>query len=249
MNVLVIGEVCEDVFVYGKVNRLSPEAPVPVFVPVRTTRNMGMAGNVFNNVKSMTKDATIHLLRQMGNITKTRYIDDKSNHMFMRIDEGDDKVQKIDDNQRSYVTISDYNITIVSDYNKGFLTDIDIVNIGKSSTGLSILDSKRILTEDILTSYSFIKVNEEEYLRNKGLIDEYNFNVIVTLGKRGVMYRNEIIPSPSPKETIDVSGAGDTFTASFILKFNETLDIKQSIEFANQMSAIVVSKRGVVTPL
>ena len=55
--------------------------------------------------------------------------------------------------------------------------------------------------------------------------------------------------SPKPLETIDVSGAGDTFTASFIVKFFETRNVDKSIEFANEMSSIVVSKKGVVTPL
>jgi sugar/nucleoside kinase (ribokinase family) len=47
---------------------------------------------------------------------------------------------------------------------------------------------------------------------------------------------------------MDVSGAGDTFTASFISKYFQTKDIKESIQFANQMASIVVSKRGVKTP-
>ena len=32
MNVLVIGDCCEDVFIYGDIERISPEAPIPVFV-------------------------------------------------------------------------------------------------------------------------------------------------------------------------------------------------------------------------
>jgi len=47
---------------------------------------------------------------------------------------------------------------------------------------------------------------------------------------------------------MDVSGAGDTFTASFILKYHQTKNIGKSIIFANLMSSIVVSKRGVTTP-
>jgi bifunctional ADP-heptose synthase (sugar kinase/adenylyltransferase) len=45
-----------------------------------------------------------------------------------------------------------------------------------------------------------------------------------------------------------VSGAGDTFTAFFSLKYYETKNISESITFANQMASIVVSKRGVATP-
>ena len=59
---------------------------------------------------------------------------------------------------------------------------------------------------------------------------------------------NKDYPSPNPKETIDVSGAGDTFTASFILEFFRTKDVEKSIVFANDKSSIVVSKRGVATP-
>ena len=42
---LVIGDGCTDVHIYGKCNRLSPEAPVPVFNPLRRTENDGMAKN------------------------------------------------------------------------------------------------------------------------------------------------------------------------------------------------------------
>ena len=73
--------------------------------------------------------------------------------------------------------------------------------------------------------------------------------ILITLGSRGAKHINEIYPSPDPKETIDVSGAGDTFTAAFTLKYLESKDVSTAIYFANEMSAIVVSKRGVVTPL
>jgi sugar/nucleoside kinase (ribokinase family) len=70
----------------------------------------------------------------------------------------------------------------------------------------------------------------------------------VTLGSKGAKYIDTIYPSPDPKETIDVSGAGDTFTASFTLKYLQTKNVEESIIFANKMSSIVVSKRGVATP-
>jgi ribokinase len=57
-----------------------------------------------------------------------------------------------------------------------------------------------------------------------------------------------LFESPDRQDTIDVSGAGDTFIASFIAKYYQTKDIRLAMKFANQMSAEVVSKRGVVTP-
>ena len=38
---LVIGDICEDVYVYGSCNRLAPEAPVPVFTKINEKRNGG----------------------------------------------------------------------------------------------------------------------------------------------------------------------------------------------------------------
>ena len=51
MKLLVIGDSCTDVFKYGEVNKLSPEAPVPVIKPEKETTNPGMAGNVVANLK------------------------------------------------------------------------------------------------------------------------------------------------------------------------------------------------------
>jgi D-beta-D-heptose 7-phosphate kinase/D-beta-D-heptose 1-phosphate adenosyltransferase len=250
MKVLIIGESCEDVFIYGKVNRLSPEAPVPVFIPTKVVKNGGMAANVLSNVKSLSKQSDIiHIIRQHSVITKTRYVDDKSNHMFMRVDEGDDKVQTISKSLINHIEFDTYDILIVSDYNKGFLTDDDVLEYVSKFKGISIFDSKSRLSKEILDAFTYVKVNEHEYQINKEIIDNHKWNVLITLGKDGVKYNDCLYPSPDPRDTIDVSGAGDTFVASFAVKYYETKDTDLSIKFANEMSSIVVSKRGVVTPL
>ena len=53
IKVLVIGEKCVDKFVYCKTDRISPEAPVPVINPIKTTTNPGMAGNTVANIKAL----------------------------------------------------------------------------------------------------------------------------------------------------------------------------------------------------
>ena len=45
----------------------------------------------------------------------------------------------------------------------------------------------------------------------------------------------------------DVSGAGDTFMAGLVVKYIKTLDIKESIHFAQECTTTVVQKIGVVT--
>jgi len=86
-EVLVIGDNCTDIFVYGKVNRLCPDVPAPVFSPTKTITDNGMAGNVVRNFKSLGLDADF--MFNVTEMTKIRYVDEQTNHTFLRVDEGD----------------------------------------------------------------------------------------------------------------------------------------------------------------
>ncbi len=244
MKVLVIGEICVDQFVYCEAKRLSPEAPVPVLNPVKTVKNQGMAGNTLANVKALAPDYYTMSLGQNEPITKTRYVEEKSNHMFLRLDEGETTITPFKWTMDIDVLIGQSDIVIVSDYNKGFLSNIDLKEIARKST-LSILDSKRKLTNDIIEEFTFVKLNESERLNNPQLTTD---NIITTLGKKGAEYKNVLFESPDPQDTIDVSGAGDTFTAAFIVKYFQLKDERVAIKFANRKASEVVSRRGVVTP-
>lgn len=244
MKVLVIGETCVDQFVYCDAKRLSPEAPVPVLNPLYTVNNPGMAGNTFENVKALAPDATMASITQKDIITKTRYVEEKSNHMFLRVDEGEDFTHQFQWSMFVDSSIAEADIVIVSDYNKGYLSNIDLREIARKSK-LSILDSKRKLTNDIIEGFTFVKLNESERLNNPQLTTD---NIITTLGKKGAEYKNILFESPDPQDTIDVSGAGDTFTAAFIVKYYQLKDERAAIKFANRKASEVVSRRGVVTP-
>ena len=245
IKILVIGEKCTDRFMYCDVSRFSPEAPVPVLNPIEIIENDGMAGNVVRNLTSLNKDILITHWYQEETITKTRFVEKKSNHMFLRLDEGESNISNMNLTNDKILDIHNYNVVIVSDYDKGFINNEDLLTIGKNSK-ISILDSKRKLSKEIITSFSFVKLNEKESLQNSHLLECKN--ILITLGSKGTKFNDEIYPSPNPQETPDVSGAGDTFTASFILKYIESGDINSSIIFANKMSSRVVSKRGVATP-
>ena len=244
MNVLVIGETCIDRFIYVNSPRLSPEAPVPVVNPVVAIENPGMAGNTASNVKALAPDCNLIHLSQDQLITKTRYVDDKSNHMFIRVDEGESNIRPFRWDMKTDTMLGAADIVIVSDYNKGFLRSADLKEIARKSK-LSILDSKRQLTNDIIEGFTFVKLNESERLNNPQLTTD---NIITTLGKKGAEYKNILFESPNPQDTIDVSGAGDTFTAAFIVKYYQLQDERAAIKFANRKAAEVVTQRGVVTP-
>lgn len=237
-KVLVIGETCEDVFKYGLCKRLSPEGPVPVFSPKYEKRNIGMAGNVKSNLESLGVD--VDIITNPEKIIKERYVEDKLNHLLLRVDI-DDRVKRVD---LSNINLKNYCAVVISDYDKGFLTREDIEFISKSSK-LVFLDSKKELDSWCL-GISFIKINEHEYNRisKKGLEEEIKKSLIVTLGRNGCRYDGEIYKT---KDSIigDVSGAGDTFLAGLVASYLNNNDIIKSISYANSCASKVVSIRGV----
>jgi len=239
-KVLVIGESCTDIFVYGTSERKSPEGNGPVFVPIRETYGAGMAANVANNLGAMGLDVDIH--SDSGNIIKSRYVNQNTNELYLRVDEND-SVNRIDISQLP--DTSQYDAIIISDYCKGFLTEEDIANVA-SSHPLVILDTKKKLG-DWCKNLKFIKVNRLEWASSKDIIrdNEWLFDkIICTLDKTGTAHKHTTYPV-IPIENADVSGAGDTFTAGFVVKYLETNDIGKSIEWGNYCAGEVVKQKGV----
>ena len=83
IKILVIGESCKDIYNYGKTTRLAPEAPVPVFQPLKTFNNGGMAMNVYNNIKSLGFNVDIITNTNWESIIKERFVDEQTNQMFL----------------------------------------------------------------------------------------------------------------------------------------------------------------------
>ncbi len=59
LHVLVVGDVMLDRYLYGSVERISPEAPVPVFSRGRESAMPGGAGNVARNITALGARATL----------------------------------------------------------------------------------------------------------------------------------------------------------------------------------------------
>src|SRR5689334_22475290 len=125
MKILVIGDSCKDVFVYGICERICPEAPVPVFSPKGSKSNFGMAYNVYNNLKALGVDELGIVTNENDQPLKTRFVDSTSNQMVLRVDEND-KVKRIDFDTLSSINFSNYHAVVISDYNKGYLNESDI---------------------------------------------------------------------------------------------------------------------------
>ena len=242
MKFLVIGESCLDVFVYGRVERLAPDAPVPVFNKESINNNPGMASNAERNLRGLGCDVTLATNSNSSSIRKTRYVETKSNHMFLRVDEGDESYGSCN---LSKINLEKYDCVVISDYNKGWLSTNQINEIGKRSK-ISVLDTKKILGTWAET-ISYIKINETEFERTKDFLTEkVTDRLIVTLGPRGALYQGVIYSSPNVQR-VDSCGAGDTFVASFSKKLAETNNAEEAIKFANECASIVIQQRGVTT--
>ena len=74
-NVLVIGDSCEDEYIYGDYSRLNQEGPIPVLDKTSTEVKAGMAANVNANLKSL--GIRTNLITQKRTIKKTRFVDRK----------------------------------------------------------------------------------------------------------------------------------------------------------------------------
>ncbi len=243
MKILIIGESCKDVFYYGDSHRLCPEAPVPVFKAVAKVENGGMAKNVQSNLNKFGTDTDIITNNNWSEIKKTRYVDYRANHMFLRVDENDDSYGQLSIKSLKNYNFKKYDGVIVSDYNKGFLSLELLAEIPKLHN-LTFLDTKKLLGP-WSSGYSFIKINNKEYdLTKHTLTEDINKKLIITRGSDGSEYRKKIYPVPAV-EVKDTSGAGDTFIAAFASNFVQTGDVHTSIEYANVCATEVVQKRGV----
>ena len=241
MKILVIGDSCIDEFIYCDIERICPEAPVPVLKPKKSSGNPGMADNVVANLQALGIEVDIITNDQI--IQKTRYVDIRSGQMVMRVDEHD-KCERYDGVYETF----NYDAIIISDYCKGFLTEEDIEAFAERAECPIFLDTKKQLGK-WCENIDFIKINEFEHKKNFERLPNYPFildKMIVTMGSKGCKYKDEIysVPEVSVK---DVSGAGDTFLAALVVAYLRNNDIKTAITFANECATKVVQKRGVAT--
>jgi bifunctional ADP-heptose synthase (sugar kinase/adenylyltransferase) len=256
MKFLVIGDSCTDIFIYGKCERICPEAPVPVFEPVKETRNGGMAANVKANVEAL--DVKCDIITHSNEIFKTRYVDIKTNQMLLRVDEDDTTEEKF--NYRD-VDYKKYDAILVSDYGKGFVNGLSDVRSICLYHNNVFLDSNKVkMTTDLPINLRFLKINEQELEINPHIKDhllesrscqDISYTrpdqIVVTLGHKGCKYMGKTYPPPQRVITQDLSGAGDTFMAALAVATMKIGDVEAAIKFANECACEVVQKRGVAT--
>lgn len=231
LKVLLIGDSCTDVYVYGNCNRLNPEAPVPILDYTKTVVKQGMAWNVRQNLLAFGIE--VYMLTNDEKITKTRYIDEKSNQQILRVDD-EIKLKPME----YEIPKESYDAIVISDYDKGFVTSQKLFDIVYNSKCPVFIDSKK----QFLPKYNcYIKINDIEYSKLKDSAD-YD-NLIITKGGKGAEYDGVLYPGQQAN-VYDVVGAGDTFLAALVFGYLKTKKIQDAIPLANKAAAIAVSHQG-----
>lgn len=169
VRLLVVGDVMLDRYWFGEVNRISPEAPVPVVKVERQEERLGGAANVARNAASLGAvtallsvvgdddagrslgrlledgliDAGLHVDRDIDTIVKLRVIGRQQ--QLLRIDfetpPSHEILQaKLADFERR---VADADVVILSDYGKGGLTHIaEMIRIARAAAKPVLVDPK-----------------------------------------------------------------------------------------------------------
>jgi len=245
MKIAVVGDIIIDEYVHGTVERISPEAPVPVLNFKNTEVKHGGALNVFDNIKSLT-DEVVMCTRNQAPPRKVRYM--SNGHYMLRVD--------YDECGDWHNDAPEADIVVISDYAKGAIESFT------PYAGLkTIVDPKRDLS--FYKGAWCLKPNAKEFGSYAGMWDSISMlntlmlkareelrlsHLIVTLGENGVAYSGpndifEIFKSEA-QEVYDVTGAGDTFTAVLAYTCSIEMDMINAIKLANKAAGISVSHLG-----
>lgn len=164
-RILVVGDVMLDRYWFGKVERISPEAPVPVVHVAKREDRLGGASNVARNIVSLGAHATLlgvvgrdeageqinKLLREDG--IDARLIEDQSipTTLKMRVLGQQQQLLRIDFEQKPHSDALDklkaafepllasHDVVVLSDYAKGVLAQVDVLIQLARAKGLPIL--------------------------------------------------------------------------------------------------------------
>lgn len=297
-NVMIIGDVMLDCFVFGEAKHISPEAPIPV-VRVRNEKQMlGGAGNVAKNIKDLGANPYLigvigkdfagnrikNILDKAGMKTdglvsdehnkrpttiKTRIL--AQNQQIVRFDKEWDSIIESPTSQAIIGRIAKAmpmtDIIIVSDYNKGVIGSYLTNALGELAKGkMIIVDPKphnmryyegmaTVLTPN--HNEAFQMANVANGNQNVNFAAHYLLNtikcrgILITRGKEGMSYYEQkakpIHVKANVKTVYDVTGAGDTVTATFALAMLTDLPMDYKVLLSNIAASVVIQELGTTT--
>ncbi|GAB6072840.1 D-glycero-beta-D-manno-heptose-7-phosphate kinase [Venenivibrio stagnispumantis] len=191
-KILVIGDIILDKYLWGNVERISPEAPVPVVEVIKENYNLGGASNVANNIASLNAEAIL-----IGVVGK----DENAKILKNLLEEKNIKYALVEDKERP--TIEKTRIIAVSQQ----LLRIDRENKAKLSKEIEEEIIKNI--KNVLDKVDSIIVSDY----GKGVITQNIMDLLVSSGKmifvdpkpsNFMLYKNTTILTPNRKEAYEL---------------------------------------------
>lgn len=246
-KVLVIGDPMVDVYHFGHVDRLSPEAPVPVFVQDRQESRPGGAANVTENLQmlSVRWDSCFPGVRWTE---KHRYM--VGNHQLLRVD----RDQKYDP-AKELLNIEGFDLTgvdaiVLSDYNKGWLSSqfcVSVISRANLAGIPTVVDPKgdhwgRYQNCTVICPNTLEATNPDVNLFKTVLLKEGPKGL--TLKVKGQEPKR--FPATA-KSVFDVTGAGDTVVAVVACALAAKASLEDAAVLANLAAGHVVGQVGTAT--
>jgi D-glycero-beta-D-manno-heptose-7-phosphate kinase len=299
-RVLVVGDIMVDHFIWGRVSRISPEAPVPVVDVQSDNLLLGGSANVMNNIFAMDgkvcgvgiigDDAmgerlmkelqgrqinTDGIVVEAGRPTtlKTRIVAhgqqvvrfDRESRVAVDRNSTEKMIYHIEALQQELGAI------IISDYNKGVITEMLLNGIRDLIKGTDIVvcvDPKKS-DFSLYRGFDIITPNHHEAGRAAGfdivdrqsllksgvyVLNRFDFKaLLITRGEEGMSLferEDKITHTEFPtdaREVFDVTGAGDTAIGVFALCMASGSTFKEAAFLSNRAAGIAVGKAGTAT--
>lgn len=237
LKIGVIGDIMLDTYWWGKVDRISPEAPVPVVAVSKKEQRIGGAGNVALNIAAL--GAHISVISITGD-------DDEGKQLIALLEQNNIQTEFIG---KSNNRITTNKIRIISRNQHMMRLDAEI------TTPLSILEEEHLISsfEKYVLRESPQLVILEDY--NKGVLTENCIEKIIGICKRENIltavdpkrknffaYKKVDIFKPNlqeVKESLNI--LGDSVSAELLREMHEKL--KEKLE--HNISFITLSEKGV----
>ncbi len=295
-RVLCIGDVMMDRFIYGSIDRISPEAPIPILRTEREKHTLGGAGNVTANLTALGVHATLiatvgddsagadvrKQLEDLGVLAALK-TSDRFTTIKSRFVCGTQQMLRVDFEKTTPVSndiedeiirlieklIPDTGAVILSDYQKGLLTDkviaatIEYANhhnkpviVDPKGNDFSRYRGATVITPNRkeLEIASGMKTRTDDEVRAAALKLIMTCNIKTILATRSTDGMSVISGENAPvhipahvRKVYDVSGAGDTVVAVFAAGMAINLPIEKAALLANIAGGIVVGKPGTAT--
>lgn len=301
-NILVAGDVMLDRYWFGDALRISPEAPVPIVNINSIDNRPGGAGNVALNISALGAHASLlgitgddeaaRMLEKqltavnvshdlckiagLATIIKLRVISRHQQLLRLDFEEKFKNTDKTAFLECFKQQLHHKKLVILSDYNKGTLSDPQIlirlakeahipVLVDPKGSDFSIYRHATILTpnyKEFETIVGPCSTEQDIVDKGKALMAKLNIQaLLITRGEDGMTLINtessacdgEFSVTHFPayaREVFDVTGAGDTVIAALGSAYAAGLDLASAAALANLAASLAVGKLGAaaITP-